>query len=237
MKLFCIPYAGGSAMFYQAWKNQLDPSIELCPLELAGRGMRIAEPLYPNMEELVADVAGRIRAAITGNDRYAIYGHSLGAAVAFEVSGVLSSESLPPQHLFVSGREAPHLETRDEKIHMLNDDEFMAKIYGLGGTPKEVLEQRELLDLFAPIIKSDYKISETYQYAGSMPSLFCPLTVLYGTQDSHKAEDVYPWLEHTSANAASRVYSFEGDHFFLNNSDHRTSICKIINRSLAPVNV
>lgn len=77
MKLFCIPYAGSSASIYSQWSSELGGIAEIIPVELAGRGRRIYDPLYRSFEEAVEDVTSIIVQQLNENP-YAIFGHSLG---------------------------------------------------------------------------------------------------------------------------------------------------------------
>lgn len=230
MKLFCFPYAGGSSDVYRNWKKYLDPSIELYPVELSGRGRRMSEPLYENMQGLIEDVFRKIEPELK-NSTYAFFGHSLGSMVVFELTRKLLQDNIQlPEVLFVSGRKAPHLKRKpDEKLtHTLNEEEFIEEIMKLGGTPKELLEHKELLDLFLPVIRKDYKIAEQYVFNDKNVQFNSDLVVLYGTKDEATYEEMLEWKAYSSRSC--NFYSFEDGHFFINN--YTQQIVDLINNKL-----
>src|SRR5215831_8066939 len=117
--LFCFPYAGGSAAVFNKWNQYLDPNIELVPVELAGRGRRIHEALYKDVAAITEDVFNIVNEKIAGAP-YALFGHSLGSMIAYELGQKIRDLCLlPPIHIFFSGRSAPHLKREDKKIYHL----------------------------------------------------------------------------------------------------------------------
>ncbi len=164
IKLFCIPYAGGSAMVYHKWKNKLNSVIELHPIELAGRGSRYNEPLYKSLDEAVNDIYRYIISHIDSSP-YALFGHSMGSYLTFELFHKLTSmRHKEPIHIFFSGKESPQSNKSKRQIHLLDDLNFKSKILELGGTPEELINNEELSHFFLPIIRADYKITEKYKY-------------------------------------------------------------------------
>jgi medium-chain acyl-[acyl-carrier-protein] hydrolase len=147
---------------------------------------------------------------------YALYGHSMGATIAFELARELNRRHwAPPQHLFVSGRRAPQSPRTEPKTFNLPDDEFIAELRRLNGTPSEVLENPELLELFMGLLRADFELVETYQYHPA-EQLSCPITVYGGLHDKEvPAESCQAWKEQTSARCNVRMVS--GDHFFVRN--------------------
>ena len=145
IKLFCIPYAGGSAVLYSKWKNHLPESIELRPIELAGRGSRIQEPFYLNVREAVDDIYSMIYEEIQSS-QYILFGHSMGAMLSYELAQKIKNEGAnQPLHLFFSGKTVPHLPVSEEKkYHLLSEEDFKDKIINLGGTPPDFFDHPEL---------------------------------------------------------------------------------------------
>lgn len=228
MKLFCLPYAGGSSVIYTTWKNYVDSSIELCPIELAGRGKRFQEPLYNTIKEMVEDVYEQIKDDIE-KDSYAIFGHSMGSIIAYELCHKLEEKNTrKPVHVFFSGHKAPSIIKDDEIIHDLPDEEFKNKLIELGGTPKEFFESKELCDMFIPIIRADFKAVENYTYNSSNDKLNINISVLYGKKEEMTMNEILQWRNHT--NGETKIYPFEGDHFFIN--DNSQNIVNIINHTL-----
>ncbi|MEL7001989.1 MAG: thioesterase domain-containing protein, partial [Bacteroidota bacterium] len=161
LKLFCLPYAGGSASVYNPWKDHLDRSIQLVPVELAGRGSRIKEPLNTSRKEAVDDIYQIIRSDIE-NHPYMIFGHSMGALMTFDLVHKIKVNNMPiPRHLFFSGASAPHLRDEKKKYHLMSPEEFEKEVRNLGGTPPEFFQHQELIDMFLPILKNDFKMAET----------------------------------------------------------------------------
>src|SRR5689334_10414639 len=115
MKLFCLPYAGGSALVYKDWKQFFPASIELVPIEYSGHGKRSNQPLYKDVNAAIDDIYGIISKSIIDGLPYAIYGHSMGAMLAYEVAQRLRDNKMPlPVHIIFSGRGVPHRRSEKE---------------------------------------------------------------------------------------------------------------------------
>ncbi len=232
LRLFCFPYAGGSAVVYNKWQELLDKNIRLCPVELAGRGKRIADPFYNSVEETAEDIIKIIRYDLM-HSAFAFFGHSLGAIIAYRVSQKLKEKRMPePVHVFFSGRGAPHIKRSDKKpYHTLPDDEFKERILDLGGTPREFFEHPELLEILVPLLKSDFRNSWEYVHPKEPNPLNCNITVFTGTTEDLKPEQIEGWQEHTKGECTR--HCLEGGHFFLNSQENRETMLGIINETLA----
>ncbi len=225
---FCLPYAGGSEAIYYKWTKYLNPSIELSPIELKGRGKRYNEIFYETIDEAVEDILKNIKYRIIDND-YAIYGHSMGSLLAYELYYKIKKQKLrKPIHIFFSGYKAPNIIRKKENIYTLPDYDFIKKVIELGGTPEELSNNEELLDIFIPIIRNDFKILENYNYEKKEDKIECDVSILNGKQDSINLEEILAWEKHVGK--GFKVYSFEGDHFFINNN--AKNINSIINSTL-----
>jgi surfactin synthase thioesterase subunit len=231
MKLFCLPYAGGSAMIYKNknWERYLDDSIELVPIELAGRGIRYSEKLYGNFNEAVDDIYNLIKGDLDKTD-YAIYGHSMGSLLAYELYYKIKQlkNKSSPRHMFFSGIQPPHLKINHKMIHHLPDKEFEEEIIGLGGTPKEIFENKEVFKFFLPTLRADFKIIEKYNYVEKRDKIDCAITILIGREDKLTKSNIVEWKIQTQSDC--NIYSFQGDHFFINSNVER--ITDIINNTL-----
>lgn len=228
MILFCLPYAGGSQSIYYKWKNYLATDISLYPIELKGRGKRFNEPYYKNLEEAVNDIFINIKDIICNED-YAIYGHSMGSLLAYELYYKICEMGITkPKHVFFSGYQAPHIPKKDDKIHNLSNCNFINKVVEYGGIPEELLTNKELLDIYIPILRNDFKIVETYVYKPKAYKIKCDISVLNGKEDSLDFKDIVAWNQHTSKKFT--LYTFKGNHFFINSS--MEEIIKIINNTL-----
>jgi medium-chain acyl-[acyl-carrier-protein] hydrolase len=229
IKLFCLPYAGGSAAIFNKWNAYLHDSIELRPIELAGRGRRIHHPLYENLAEAVDDVFNLIKKELDGS-QYALFGHSMGSIITYQLAQKIKENELyRPSHIFFSGRGAPHIrEKEDKQYHLMSDAEFKKELLELGGTPAELFQHPELLQLLLPLLKRDFKISETQLHNGKIVPLDSDITVFVGKDEYLSYEQCNGWKQHTSRHC--RILYFEGGHFFLN---HETkALVTLINGTL-----
>ncbi|HLH58914.1 MAG TPA: alpha/beta fold hydrolase [Streptosporangiaceae bacterium] len=210
--LFCFPHAGGGPSFFRPWRAALAPEVAVHRILLPGREGRLEEPPFRHITEL----AGPLCAALEPHlDRpYALFGHSMGAVVAYEVARWFSRPGrTAPACLIVSGRRAPGLGTDRRRLSDLPDGEFLAEVGRLNGIPPEVLGEPELLDMLLPALRADFELAETYQ---PLPGggLDCPVTAYLSTGDPEVDDaGVLPWQEVTAGKFAMRV--FRGDHFYL----------------------
>ncbi len=230
LKLICLPFAGGSSVAYREWGRLLPESVETIALEIPGRGQRLMEPLVTHLPDLVKQIAENIQGEL---DRpYAFFGHSMGATLAYELSHHLAARyNNEPAFLFLSGRSAPHLNDREEPIHQLSDEDFWEKIRSFEGTPPEILQHKELMELLLPIIRADFKMVETYVHQ-SRPPLNIPMTILGGLEDeSTPREHLDAWQGYTTASFSVRM--FPGGHFFL--QKYTAQILELIMRDLSAV--
>lgn len=229
IKLFCIPYAGGSANIYNNWSANLPDNVELCPLELAGRGRRITEAPYVDLEAAVEDVFRQIADDIMKYD-YAIFGHSMGALLTYEVTQKISSMGLPaPIHLFFSGRRPPGVQRRTKPFSSMSPREFEEGILALGGTPPEFFQYPELKKIFIPLLRSDFSISETIVERPEIRPLPTNISILLGDNEGIPPDISVKWKAHTQKECT--IHYIEGGHFFL--LDKMESVTDIIAGNLA----
>lgn len=230
VKLFCFPYAGGSSAVYSKWKKCLDNRIELVPVELAGRGRRISENFYRSMTDAVDDAYTILKPLIEDCD-YAFYGHSMGTILAFELCRkILDNRESEPLHLFVSGRYPPNIKRENKFLSRLPNNEFLNQIFKLGGTSPEVVQNKELMDIFVPILKADYRIIEEYEYINFDKKFDYGITAFNGKADTEvSSSEIKEWGKLTTAQFS--LYEFEGSHFFIN--DKMQDITGIINNTLS----
>jgi len=229
VKLFCLPFAGGSSYSYARFPMHLSGNITLTPCELPGRGARMQEPPLVSMEAIVEDAAGQIMPHLEQGEHYGFYGHSMGALTAWLVTEKLVKEGFhPPRHLYLSSRRAPVIPCKLENVHLLEKNRFLKRVIGFGGIPQEVLGETELIDLFLPILRADFQAIETHRYTRN-GAQDIPVTVMIGTRDSVTREEAEAWQGLTAGNFC--LLTFEGGHFFIN--DHVEDICRIISKGLA----
>ncbi|NVO09180.1 MAG: thioesterase [Bacteroidales bacterium] len=216
MKLFCFPYAGGSSIIYNNWKSYLKSDIELIAIELVGRGHRINEAHYIDLNDAINDVFSLVIDEIKERDSYAFFGHSMGAKIVYELAQRISEKRLPgPQHIFFSGRGAPNiLGVKEIEYHKLPDKEFKKEILKLGGTPKEFFEHPELVDIFLPLLKNDFRLVHEEAPINEIKPFSCDITVFIGKDEDLTPEQIDGWKMNTLGSCT--IHYFNGGHFFIN---------------------
>ncbi len=226
LRLFCFPYAGGGASIFRTWQENLPATIEVCPIELPGRGTRMGYSLFTKLSPLLQALTEALLPYL--DKPFAFFGHSFGALLCFELAHLLYKDyDLEPVHLLVSGRQAPQIPDR-APLHALNELMLMAELHRLNGTPKAVLDNPEMMQLLMPILRADLAIDETYAYASKTP-LKCPITVFGGLQDPEtNLDDLEAWRQHTS-NCFS-LHMLPGDRFFINTA--QLFLLQVISREL-----
>jgi medium-chain acyl-[acyl-carrier-protein] hydrolase len=214
LRLFCFPYAGAGASVFFTWPRSLPADVELAAVQLPGREARIGEKPYSDMMELVDRLSRELTPAHMTLP-FAFFGHSNGAIMSFELARRLRQDGRPmPRHLFLSGRMAAHVAPRHEPIHALPEPEFSQQLRRLEGTPEEILQNAEIMDLIRPLLRADFSLAETYVYDPG-PPLDVPISAYGGSDDPDvTVDDVYAWREHTTAEFHPKI--FPGGHFFLN---------------------
>lgn len=227
LRLFCFSYAGGAASVYRPWTHELPHDVELCTIQLPGREGRLLESPYTDMEPLARCLADVIEPYL---DRpFAFFGHSMGALVSFEVAReIRRRHGISPRHLLVSGHAAPRVMRRRAPVHQLPDDAFVDAIRELNGTPEQVLQNAELMELVLPALRADLAICETYAYTAE-PPLACPISAFGGLADAEvRYDDLRAWQVETLGQFQLRL--FEGDHFYLR--EQQSALIDTISRSL-----
>jgi medium-chain acyl-[acyl-carrier-protein] hydrolase len=211
-RLFCFSCAGGTAALYQPWAADMRGAIEVCAIEMPGRGVRLREPPLTSVHDAVGGIADALEPEL---DRpYALFGHSLGALMAFEVAHELRRRGAPaPLLLFASARRAPHLSKRTGMLHMLTDAGLAGYLRELNGTPAGILADAEVMALVLPVVRADLAADETY-VVPDRPLLDIPIHAFGGTTDpTLLVEELTAWGLHTLAEATVTI--FPGDHFFI----------------------
>lgn len=207
----CLPHAGGSASFFFPVAKALAPAVEVLAVQYPGRQDRRHEPPLGSIPDLADGILGALRHL---DDRpLALFGHSMGAILGYEVALRLRDAGLPaPVHLFASGRRAPS-RYRDESVHEVSDDRLVAELRTLGGSDAAMLADPEVLEMILPAIRADYRAVETYRHDPDR-RLDCPITVFTGDADPRVSiDEARAWQEHTTGPADLQV--LPGGHFFL----------------------
>lgn len=226
IRLFCIPYAGGSALIYKKWEKLLDKNIEMYPVEIAGRGTRFKEQCSKNLMAIVEDLYKSIIKQI-GDEEYAILGYSMGSIISYEIIRKLQKDGYKqPIHAFFCAQNPPH-KLIQEKTYLLPKDKFYDKIYELGGTAREVIDNKDIQIVFDNILRSDYEAFETYVHYNSQDKILCKSSILIGTYDEGCA-NVDNWKDVVKNEL--KCFEFNGNHFFIN--EYSESVFDVINSCL-----
>lgn len=226
--LFCLPFAGGSAQYYKSWEQEDLGPLSACAIELPGRGFRLRDPLVADFCDLVEELTDTLSNAVT--PPYALFGHSLGALLAFEVTRALEKSGGPlPVHLFLSACRAPHVTRRIRPWHDLPEDDLIAEVVKLNGTSPESLEDPDIRAMMIPVFRTDFRLGEEYTYVPQAP-IKIPISVFGGTSDPLvQPEELKAWSEHTSDFRGCHL--FPGGHFYLNT--HASDVISTIRAELA----
>jgi medium-chain acyl-[acyl-carrier-protein] hydrolase len=229
VRLLCFPHAGSGAFAYRTWPADLPEWVEVCAVQLPGRETRLREKPIGSLPELIQRLLPAIPPQL---DRpLALFGHSMGALIAFELARALRRQQLAtPVHLLVSGRVAPHLPPRHQPMHLESDDVFIERLRLFNGTADAVLSNVELMRLFLPLLRADFRLNEAYTYAPE-PPLDCPISVFGGRDDRvAPVEQMAGWREQTSGRYTERV--LPGGHFFVQTA--QAQLCRAIAEDLQP---
>lgn len=213
LRLVCVPYAAGSARIYRDWPNCLPAEVEVCAVQPPGRENRMIEPCFDSATEFATALADRLQALPSLPT--VLFGHSMGALIAFETTRELERRGIGPIGLIVSAASAPHLAGRDVPLSHLDDDTLIARLREVGGTPDEILGNTDLMRLCLPKIRADFALCENYrQTVGEDAVVRAPLYALGATDDSEvQPGGIEAWRLH--AGTAFRTALIDGDHFII----------------------
>lgn len=211
LRLFCIPFAGGNASVFGDWPDRLPGAVEVCAIQMPGRQQRMSEPplleLGPLVDRLEEALQPHLRAP------FAVFGNCTGSLIAFELARRLETSGHELAQLFVSCCRAPQLPDRDAPVHARSDEEIVAELDRLGGTPREIIDHPELLPLILPTLRADFQLAETYVYADG-PPLDAPIAAFGGLQDPIVGDDeIEEWRAQTHGRFSLALVP--GDHYVL----------------------
>ena len=223
LRLFCLPYAGGGGSIYHNWSRSLPEWIEVWLVHLPGRERRMSEPPIADMAQLADAAAAGLAPFLSG--RFALFGHSMGALIAFELARSLQRQGRPlPARLVVSAFAAPDLVATVTPIHDLPDEAFLRELEALYGTPRDALANVELLSM----LRADFRAVETYRFVPGQ-ALDCPIVAYIGADDLVvSSQSMEAWRRHTGKSFLLRTLA--GDHFYLRSD--RTQLWEHLARDL-----
>lgn len=230
-QLFLLHFAGGNCYSFDFLKHCLSADFEFIPLELPGRGKRMAEKLLAVKSPGVQDYYEQIR-RLRNQQKYLIYGHSMGATLGLSVAHLMEKIGDPPAQLIVSGNAGPDVKettasSKKGKRYLMNDEDFKEELRELGGVPEAVLENEELYDFFSPILRADFKLLEEDDFSEKDIHLETPIFALMGSEEKTK-DKIENWKRFTTSNFQYKV--LKGDHFFIKN--HPGEIAQVLKNSI-----
>ncbi|MFH6945817.1 thioesterase II family protein [Flavobacterium sp. FlaQc-50] len=218
-KIIALPFAGGNKYSFSSIEKHIPKSLNWVTLELPGRGGRFKENLLVDVDELVDDLIKQIIPLIE-DCSYVIYGHSMGTLLGYELAKKIILLGLKqPTCLFFTGRGAPGFNRFTNKKSLLQEEEFWQEVEKIGGLPKEILECKELLELYYPIMKSDFQAIEDYNFKVMEEPFTFPIHICMGKEEIGEGEekttltDMKAWKDETSSPCTFEL--LEGDHFFI----------------------
>ncbi|MCE2595214.1 alpha/beta fold hydrolase [Motilimonas cestriensis] len=223
LRLFCLSYAGGSSATYSPFADQLPNEVELVAVQLPGRGIRLSEAPYTNLSQLVVDLSKQMQPLL--EVPYVVMGHSFGSRLGYELVQHFRMLQWPlPLHFIASGSKAPHYKNTDSPIHQLPEAAFIEKLRSFGGTPDEILNNADFMEMLLPMLRADFAMVETHQ-SEIRPALDCDLSMFGGVNDEGVPQDkLLDWQLHFSGHISETL--FEGGHFFI--ETHKALVIKSV---------
>ncbi|WP_422529030.1 thioesterase II family protein [Serratia fonticola] len=211
--IFCLPHAGGGAHHYFGWTAHLAPEIEWEPLDYAGHFPRMDEPAYTTFEQAVQDLTEGMMARADGR-LFALFGHSMGGALAYEIAQYMAQRQLSEDLLFIAVSSALPPHRRDPNMpryYEMPDRDFVQHLIDTGGMTAQSAAQAELMASYLPLIRQDYRLYHQYQSLSCAP-LSTPLYALWGDREEECNDNMPAWADYSHAFNGSKAYP--GDHFY-----------------------
>ncbi|CCE74269.1 thioesterase II family protein [Clavibacter nebraskensis] len=213
IRLVCLPHAGGAATAHRGWAPFLPAGVELVGVQYPGRGDRFGDPLPRDLDALAAEIADAV-AALTDRLPVVLFGHSMGALVAYETARLLAARDRPAVRLVVSGRRAPTVRWGGT-LHLQDEDVLLADLERQGGTAAEILADAEMRRTVLACLRDDYRLVETHRTAPG-PDPRCPLSVFSGDADPElRPAEADAWHRLAGGAGGADLAVFPGGHFYL----------------------
>lgn len=234
VRLFCFPFAGGSAASYFPLSRQITGDVDVFAVQLPGRATRFNEPCLSNLRSVVDNLTQAIQPFL--DKPFVFFGHSMGALIAYEVCCALyHSQQALPQRLMLSACSAPHVKGRDKALHELPTEAFWQEIKTINGTPEAVLTNSELLELIEPTLRADFRLVYEWRQQSSTSQklvLPVPFELFAGKDDpSVTPSQLQEWARYTTYSPT--LHCLAGDHFFIHESS--ATLSNILSTSLASI--
>lgn len=230
IKLLCLPYAGASGLIYSNWTKYLNPHIIVSPVELPGRGLRFKEPLCDDLDQAIDTIFDSVKAEIKDH-KYAFFGYCVGSIMVYELfKRIVDNNLREPSHCFLCAHPSPNTPKVDKPLKDMSDEELIEESLRNGRIRKEDLNDKEYLDRFFRVWKSDCTMMDNYLFSYPIYKFNCDLTLLSGKDDTFfaPAELVAQWENFSNGNC--NKYVIDGSHdFFKTNAP---AIMDVINKVL-----
>ncbi|MCX5345156.1 thioesterase II family protein [Streptomyces atratus] len=224
VQLVCLPHAGGSASYFRPMAMALFPAAEVLAVQYPGRQDRVNEPCIGDFAELTERTLAAIRPEL--GRPVALFGHSMGALLAFEVAKRLEADGIVPLALFASGARPP-CRPLPRHAHTATDEELIAELAALDGTDERLLDNEDMRVLVLSALRADYRMLESYRCDSS--TVACPVVSLTGDNDAVVSiDDAAAWASHTAGRFDLHV--FPGGHFYLD--DHWDGVGEVLTKQL-----
>ncbi len=223
IQLFCMPFAGGSAVAFSELSTFLDESIDVYIIEYPGRGTRMKEPFCETMAELILDAKSQVERNRNVELPFALLGYSMGVEVAFNLAQYELSEK--PEHVFFAAREAINYDTIGHNYSLLDKEVFIEKVVALGGIDERILNNKRFLDIYIRPVYADYKLLHDYIYQEEKGKIQSDVTVFYCESDTPFIR-VKDWGDFTRGEVD--FFELGDNHFFI--QQHAREMAKIISK-------
>jgi pyochelin biosynthetic protein PchC len=228
VRLVCFPHSGGSATAFSDWAAAMPPGVELVAVQYPGRGDRFVEPLVDDVVAMAGHAAAELLRRPTSD--HVLFGHSLGAVVAYETALALRDMGVEPSRLCASACLSPG-RMKNRQTHLAPDDEFWAALCRLGGIEPGIAEDAELRELLLPVLRSDLRAHATYRPRSGTEPLSCQVSCYHGAGDPLVDETrLVEWAGVTSGEFTLRVRP--GGHFHIT-----TDVTELISDVLGRIQV
>lgn len=224
-RLYCFPYGGAGASMYRAWGRSLPDWVEVVPVHLPGREHRIREAPHSFIEPAVAEVL----ADFAPDGPFALFGHSMGTLVAFELARALRRRGGPePGLLIVSGLGAPQVKRDRPRITDLPEGPFLEQLRMHFDVTEDLLSDPLILEMVLPVLRADLAVVENYQYTPEPPFEF-PIVAFGGGIDPEARPDhIHAWKDQSVRPVPVTI--FPGGHFYIN--AHRERLLAAVRAAL-----
>ena len=230
IRLFCFPFAGGSAFYFKDWAEELPDDVELIILQAPGRAERIKEQPYTSMAELIQELMQDT--SIYSEKPAIFFGHSMGAWVAAELCWQLQKQGInAPLHFIISGSLPLCFSRFPPYVHQMDDDDLTAELRVLGGTPEDILNDRAFMQHFFPAIRGDFQIFETHRNQHHN-TLHVDISIWAGLDDPRVPASLTHCWDLISSGAISERF-FAGGHMFIDRDQSRAECLAELNRVIA----